>query len=815
MQSEIPLPSTHAENPPITTPSPLILAPMEHMNHDGTSPKGFWLFKRNNTQRSTSRVMSSKRGGAGAPSLERSLSEPNSPTDPTSAGFTGRDKSEGRVNYINLAEKLLEESKVRFDENRKAWEEFNERFKNLFANGRPAGGKLVKPHTPVHGAQAVAKSIVEDIQAALETMDQEMLVDNTSTSTSNSKKDIPPLQKDIQPPQKGILPPRMFTPEPWFDSSNLNPVIFDKVNKHRSINPEGTWHGHTRTRNAAARRAIPDFGANGPNNGVVGRTEQVTALVSTNLNSSNPVHAQDRGSSDKAETGERERDRGKGKGKEVERYKDWDRERDRDADRANDNHRNMSRERDAGYYREPERGRRDTSRHRRDHPRLLEYPTRPEPPSRERQVSDPAVYTRSSYKRQPSPESIAPAVYTLAEDVEVRDGDSSTDTAGGRNLAGVGIPRVPTIVNYPDDDQVAAFGSLSPNLNRAGPSTRNDLRAGGFVASPLAPVAEIPMSGVPTSNSDTGNRRRRRSRSLDAGLDGRANRERPRSRSPRDRPRARDKDKDRDREWGRPRDKGRERDDRDKDRDRDREKGKDKERDRDRQRDKERDREKGKERDKDRERERDKEKYREKGKDKDKERERDRDKYGSTRLRHPDDEREREPQDSGGRRDKERDRDRDKPRDRDRDRERERERGKDRPREKDKKKDRERDKERDRDRNHKDRERSHDHIRSERERLASPPSSAPPGGNFILPDATTPDPTIPGGYFDGPIPPGPTIPSRAVSPFQSAPPQTTSSFQLGVPATGPLPPNPNSESRFMEILTSPAPPVLYNLPGQL
>lgn len=50
---------------------------------------------------------------------------------------------------------------------------------------------------------------------------------------------------------------------------------------------------------------------------------------------------------------------------------------------------------------------------------------------------------------------------------------------------------------------------------------------------PLAPIAEVPISG--TRSASRSHRMRRRSRSLNNTLDGRANREHPRSRSPRDR----------------------------------------------------------------------------------------------------------------------------------------------------------------------------------------------------------------------------------------------------------------------------------------
>jgi len=128
LQPEIP-PSAYPENLPKQAP-PLNLTPVELWENDGPSIKGFWLFKKNNQNRAGPKNVSSKRAGVtGAPSLERSWSEPNSPTEPTGAGLTGREKSESKVNYITTAEKLLEESKVRFYGNIKPWEEFSERFK--------------------------------------------------------------------------------------------------------------------------------------------------------------------------------------------------------------------------------------------------------------------------------------------------------------------------------------------------------------------------------------------------------------------------------------------------------------------------------------------------------------------------------------------------------------------------------------------------------------------------------------------------------------------------------------------------------------
>jgi len=128
LQPEIP-PSSYPENLPKQTP-PLNLTPVELWENDGPSIKGFWLFKKSNQNRAGSKNVSSKRADVvGASSLERSLSEPNSPTEPAGDGLPGRENSESKVNYITAAEKLLEESKVRFYGNMKPWEEFSERFK--------------------------------------------------------------------------------------------------------------------------------------------------------------------------------------------------------------------------------------------------------------------------------------------------------------------------------------------------------------------------------------------------------------------------------------------------------------------------------------------------------------------------------------------------------------------------------------------------------------------------------------------------------------------------------------------------------------
>lgn len=496
---------------------------------------------------------------------------------------------------------------------------------------------------------------------------------------------------------------------------------------------------------------------------------------------------QNRGTEEKEDRlNQREGERARGKGKMKEFGRDNAPER-------------IYRDRDTSSSREPERGRRDRSNHHHDDIPFIENVSCPEP-SRGRQISDPAIYTQSPYNRRASPDSLSPAIYTLAEDVEVRGGSSAIKIPDGRNLVGIGMPRAPTIVNYPDES--AAYGSFSPSSSLAGPSTRTDPRIAGFVASPLSPVPEVPAS---TGFTNVGHRRRRRSRSLGHELHGREYRESSRQRTPKDLPRMRDKHEDIFRKQERPRDKGRNRDGHDRDRDgnkdRDRETEQSKERKRDRQRDKERGREKMRDRDKNKERFRDQGKDLEKGKDKDKERgrEKGKDKCGATRTKNLDGERDKG---SGAERNKDRNRERDKPRDRDRGKGKERDDG---FKDKDKKRNRDHDRG-ERERNHKDRERNYNRAGGQ---LANTPSStlALPTANSASLDAAT---SVPGAYRDRSIPLGPAAPTR------NAPPHSVPHImnQLGVPMNGPFPLNPISDSRFTEILTSPIPPMHFNLPEQ-
>lgn len=456
------------------------------------------------------------------------------------------------------------------------------------------------------------------------------------------------------------------------------------------------------------------------------------------------------------------------------------------------------RDRDRGTSpnREPERGRRDRSNHHRDDIPLIGNILRPEP-SHGRQLSDPAIYTQSPYNRRASPDSLSPAIYTLAEDVEVRGGSSSIRIPDERNLVGISMPRAPTIVNYPDES--TAYGSFSPSLSLAGPSTRTDPRVAGFVASPLSPPAEVPG---PSSPTNVGHRRRRRSKSSGHELNGKEYQESSRPRTPKDPPRTRGKDEDIFQKQERPREKDRNRDGHDRDRDRkDRETEKSRERNRDRQRDKERGREKARDRDKDKER------FRDQGQDREKERgrEKDKDKDGAMRIKNLDGERDKDYQESGARRDKDRNQDKDKPRDRDHVKGKNRDDG---LKNRDKKRNRDRDRDRNREQNHKDRE--HNYNRSG-EQLANAPSSA-----LVLPttsstslDAAT---SVPGAYRDRSIPHGFSAPFRNAP----APPHSVPHImnQFGTPMNGPFPPNPISDSRFTEILTSPVPPMHFNLPEQ-
>ena len=515
------------------------------------------------------------------------------------------------------------------------------------------------------------------------------------------------------------------------------------------------------------------------------RSAQGTKISTAQVNSSSLV--QKKSAEEKEDRPDQEGERAKGKGKM------------KDVGRDNAPERIY---RDTSPSREPERGRRDRSNHHHDDIPLIENILSREP-SRGRQISDPAIYTQSPYNRRASPDSLSPAIYTLAEDVELRSGNSSFKIPDGRNLVGIGIPRAPTIVNYPDES--TAYGSFSPSLSLAGPSIRTDPRVAGFVVSPLPLLAEVPGSSGPTN---VGHRRRR---SLGHELNGKEYQESSRPRTPEDLPRTRNKNEDIFRKQEKPRDKGRNRDGRDRDwdrkGDRERETERSKEHNRDRQRDKERGREKVRDRYKDKERFRDQGQDRGKGKDRDKERgrEKDKDKDGATRIKNLDGERDRKCQESGARRDKDRNRDRDKLRDRDRAKGKERDDG---FKDKDKKRNRDRDRDRDRERDHKDREYNYNHAE---EQLANTPSSAlalPTTSSASLDAATS----VPGAYRDRSIPLGSFAPSRNTP----APPHSVPHImsQFGVPMNGPFPPNPISDSRFTEILTSPVPPMYFNLPEQ-
>jgi hypothetical protein len=75
----------------------------------------------------------------------------------------------------------------------------------------------------------------------------------------------------------------------------------------------------------------------------------------------------------------------------------------------------------------------------------------------------------------------------------------------------------------------------------------------------------------------------------------------------------------------------------------------------------------------------------------------------------------------------------------------------------------------------------------------------------VQPD-TTPTMATPGAPYEGPIPAGST-PGLVVQTHPTM-------LKFGAHTYATAPPNPNNESRFMEILTSPAPQMPYHLPGQ-
>lgn len=126
LQPDIPPPSINPEYQLAPLPAPLDLAPPDSMEHNGNPPKGFWPFRRGNQHRSGQRnFVPPKRG---APLLERSLSEPNSPTEPNNTATESKDRVDEKPNYISTARDLLYDSKVRFDGHEKEWSAFRDRY---------------------------------------------------------------------------------------------------------------------------------------------------------------------------------------------------------------------------------------------------------------------------------------------------------------------------------------------------------------------------------------------------------------------------------------------------------------------------------------------------------------------------------------------------------------------------------------------------------------------------------------------------------------------------------------------------------------
>ncbi|KAF9450472.1 hypothetical protein P691DRAFT_465994 [Macrolepiota fuliginosa MF-IS2] len=187
LHPDIPPPSVNAEHHPPPHSAPLALVPGESMGmgKGNTSPRGLWFFKKPNHNRTGSRSSTPSKLG-GSPLMERSLSEPNSPTEPTSASAF-YERAGTRPNYISKALELLDSSTVRFAGHEDDLSKFYDRYHKLFANGQPINGKIVRRDTPKPNAQDVARLLVRDIEAKLEEMDREMEILESDDSSSSAK----------------------------------------------------------------------------------------------------------------------------------------------------------------------------------------------------------------------------------------------------------------------------------------------------------------------------------------------------------------------------------------------------------------------------------------------------------------------------------------------------------------------------------------------------------------------------------------------------------------------------------------------------
>lgn len=109
--------------PPSSEPhfpsAPLIPAPPGEMTNN-VSKFSVWPFRKSSHNRNKSRNSS--------PILERSKSEPNSPTEPTMAAARSNNKEGDKPNYIIMARDLLNDTKLRFEGHKKEWSEFYDRY---------------------------------------------------------------------------------------------------------------------------------------------------------------------------------------------------------------------------------------------------------------------------------------------------------------------------------------------------------------------------------------------------------------------------------------------------------------------------------------------------------------------------------------------------------------------------------------------------------------------------------------------------------------------------------------------------------------
>ncbi|XP_006458939.1 hypothetical protein AGABI2DRAFT_115904 [Agaricus bisporus var. bisporus H97] len=773
-----------------------------------------WPFRKASNK--SRNVSSPKRG---APILERSLSEPNSPTEPTMATARTNRKEGDKPNYIIMARDLLNDTKVRFEGHRKEWSEFYDRYNQLFANGQPIYGKIVKPNTPKPNAQDVAKFLINDIKAVLEDLDKEELMGQFKGKlrTMRVMETAPALPSGPQL-------------RPWFDLSTVNPAVLEKTERHRSINPEGTWHTHSYSRHFSSH-----FPIHQNRNRIMTRSDPQAPRSGSQrdlrVGFSNISSKDSEGSDvDEWELARINLPRELGKLREKPSSSA------QPVEQITEDHRHQSYDSIHRMYRRPQ----------------------PEFTPQERFTPDP-ILTPSPPPVPDSPESMNPSAYLLPEFENL--GESSAPSVKNK-VTRAEIQRPPTFIMYPGPEGSPAKAEKERWIPPAS--------APAHVSAVTVPETRVPDSPVTGTGVYEGDRRRKRSMSLDHQVrevaiytsQSRINTMRDRHRDMREKER---EYHDRERGSGRERDGyrierdeyisererdeyrgGKERDGyrsgRDRDRDRDRgleqatrnrdykEKGKGREKEetkteietRERTRDGYRDRERFREEDRQWDEDRYRDKYRDRDREAERERDRDRDREeggGRERVRERERNRDREKDRHASTRNKydevqkdygdprtTREKDKDNTRRRERDREPEY-----RDKLSDKERRRERERERDRDKEG-DRNKRLDFDYDRRERLAVVPSQAFAGQSTHVPNTMA---DVSGSASPRKLRSPPVPPSLPESPIPSAvytPTTAHTMLKYDVARDAVRPPNPNSESRFLEILTSPISPMTSNLP---